>query len=881
MDTSNQGLALEDRLRGMILTNEAAEPSVPGQQSQSSRTGVPQPLHSEQSPMSFRQEEQKQHNSNTNPDNRDHPGQQSRRANRPNQAQRRQNAASDAANSILSGSTGQALPQQVPSQSPTQTTFPRDNGANLGYQRFRPDHMNNAGSQNQRPLERAPNMGMRQKGFSRQSQQQTQTYSSPVNGAYTQSRPQYGRPNPRNAQLYNPVGNQNQMMYYQQQGQAAKVAQNDFLNETLYSVAPSFTVTKEETVGKETLRDRLQEICCKAVIDHEQNQDPAFDVNSVDLRCFGSVGSGFAMPNSDMDLALLSPLSTPEPCSAESPIPRLLEKSLLQAGHGARLLTKTRVPIIRFCEKPTEHLRLALLEERQKWENEEKEKASDPKLKSKATKPRKSIEGNSKAGTNDEDSSETSSPLRDEDKSTPDTDKTNMEGNGGTNRAVGEKQISVEVAAVGTSNQGPKNERQEPKQFHIETEGEDENAPERSDEERVRLYKLAMHDGWYLPQERRIITRFVAQFNKHQLSQDSQELIQARAELKTLPNILKRHREPRNNPLDYPKSGVGTQCDINFSNFLALHNTKLLYCCSLCDARVKSMVLFIKSWAKRRKINSPYHGTLSSYGYVLMVLHYLINVAKPPVLPNLQHVPGALNDSPDNPSKLGGYDVRFWRDEAAIIAIVQAGKMNSNNESIGSLLWGFFHYFGTNNPPSSFDWMTQVLSLRTKDGGILTKAGKGWTGAKTVVSEAKNEGEEKKEVRHRYLFAIEDPFEIDHNVARTVVHNGIVAIRNEFRRAVSIIGSVRYSGCCAKDDLMAEAEEREHLQHKPFGHPPKGYGQVKAPVKDDATKNSNGIVAGEEKRRSLTVQEATAAANERMRLDRLQVSSSKPADMSP
>ena len=49
------------------------------------------------------------------------------------------------------------------------------------------------------------------------------------------------------------------------------------------------------------------------------------------------------------------------------------------------------------------------------------------------------------------------------------------------------------------------------------------------------------------------------------------------------------------------------------------------------------MGIFVKVWAKARKINTPYHGTLSSYGYVLMVLHYLMNVAKPPVIPNLQH----------------------------------------------------------------------------------------------------------------------------------------------------------------------------------------------------------------------------------------------------
>jgi terminal uridylyltransferase len=40
-----------------------------------------------------------------------------------------------------------------------------------------------------------------------------------------------------------------------------------------------------------------------------------------------------------------------------------------------------------------------------------------------------------------------------------------------------------------------------------------------------------------------------------------------------------------------------------------------------------------------RKINSPYQGTLSSYGYVLMVIYFLVHVKNPAVLPNLQQMP--------------------------------------------------------------------------------------------------------------------------------------------------------------------------------------------------------------------------------------------------
>ena len=589
-------------------------------------------------------------------------------------------------------------------------------------------------------------------------------------------------------------------------------------------------MSNEELFEKAKLETRLREICCRAVIEHEIKKNVAFDPNTVHLKCFGSVGTGFAMPNSDMDLAVLSPLSNPEPRATDSPIPRLLEKALMEAGHGARLLTKTRVPIIRFCEKPTDELRSALLEARVKWEAEEQEKLLKPKVEPQTKSKRSKLNVEEHDDSKSEPSSITGSTKASVDSRSDEPRSKEVETITTLSDGL-EASDRVEERRVDKDKE-PKAEQQEPTPFVIETEGEDEDAPVRSDEDRVRLYKLAMQDGWYLPPERRIIHDFIRKVSQDVSSTDPDGLHQARNALKTLPNILKRHREHGVNPLDYPKSGVGIQCDINFSNLLALHNTKLLYCYSLCDARVKLMVLFVKSWAKRRKINSPYHGTLSSYGYVLMVLHYLINVAKPPVLPNLQHVPAAMIDQQDNTSELEGYNIRFWRDEAAITATVQRGQMNSNTESTGSLLRGFFQYFGTNNLPYTFDWMTQVLSLRTI-GGILTKQSKGWMSAKTVTTEAKNQGDEKKEVRHRYLFAIEDPFEIDHNVARTVVHNGIVAIRTEFRRAVAIIGSVRYDGSKSKEDLMAEAEEREHLQFKPFGHPPRGYGRTKAPRAQD------------------------------------------------
>ncbi len=63
------------------------------------------------------------------------------------------------------------------------------------------------------------------------------------------------------------------------------------------------------------------------------------------------------------------PLSPLQPEAPGSPIPRLIEKAFLEIGLGARLLTRTRVPIIKVCERPPEKLLKDLREERHKWEN--------------------------------------------------------------------------------------------------------------------------------------------------------------------------------------------------------------------------------------------------------------------------------------------------------------------------------------------------------------------------------------------------------------------------------------------------------------------------------------------------------------------------------
>ncbi|KAI0351604.1 hypothetical protein OH77DRAFT_914560 [Trametes cingulata] len=238
-----------------------------------------------------------------------------------------------------------------------------------------------------------------------------------------------------------------------------------------------------------------------------------------------------------------------------------------------------------------------------------------------------------------------------------------------------------------------------------------------------------------------------------------------------------------------PALPFGIACDIGFENRLALENTRLLMCYASIDpARVRTMVLFLKVWSKRRKINSPYKGTLSSYGYVLLVIYFLVHVKNPPVLPNLQQMPPLRPISEE--SHLNGYNIWFFDD----IELLRQRWKSSNTETVAELLMDFFKFYSRD-----FAYNTGVASIRA---GLLKKESKGW------LSEDYGTG------RERNRLCIEDPFETDFNVARCVTKDGLYTIRGEFMRASRILQ--------ARPDraILALAELCEERKDETLGPPP-------------------------------------------------------------
>ncbi|OIW18992.1 hypothetical protein TanjilG_31050 [Lupinus angustifolius] len=198
---------------------------------------------------------------------------------------------------------------------------------------------------------------------------------------------------------------------------------------------------------------------------------------------------------------------------------------------------------------------------------------------------------------------------------------------------------------------------------------------------------------------------------------------------------------------------TGISCDICINNLLAVVNTKLLWDYSRIDARLRQLAFIIKHWAKSRRVNETYHGTLSSYAYVLMCINFL-QQRRPAILPCLQEMKTTYSVTVDD------IDCSFFDQ---VEKLYDFG--HRNKETIAQLVWGFFYYWAY-----CHDYTNDVISVRT--GSIISKREKNWT---------------RRIGNDRHLICIEDPFEMSHDLGRVVDKHSIKVLREEFERAADIM----------------------------------------------------------------------------------------------
>uniref|UniRef100_A0A8R1U0D9 CCHC-type domain-containing protein n=1 Tax=Onchocerca volvulus TaxID=6282 RepID=A0A8R1U0D9_ONCVO len=184
------------------------------------------------------------------------------------------------------------------------------------------------------------------------------------------------------------------------------------------------------------------------------------------------------------------------------------------------------------------------------------------------------------------------------------------------------------------------------------------------------------------------------------------------------------------------------EADVSLYNVLALENTRLLRTYSKLDRRIHQLGIMTKVWAKNCEIGNASKGSLSSYSYIIMLIHYLQRT-NPPVAPFLQEVVPLKRCR--EPVIIGNCDVYFCCLEDLEWTV-------HNRSTVGELWIGFLDYFGT-----KFDFTREVVQIRQTL--PLMKLDKGWQSRP---------------------IAIEDPFDLTHNLSSGVHSKTMAYIQKSF-----------------------------------------------------------------------------------------------------
>ncbi|XP_053395690.1 terminal uridylyltransferase 7-like [Mercenaria mercenaria] len=197
--------------------------------------------------------------------------------------------------------------------------------------------------------------------------------------------------------------------------------------------------------------------------------------------------------------------------------------------------------------------------------------------------------------------------------------------------------------------------------------------------------------------------------------------------------------------------------DISLYNILAMENTRLLHAYANIDQRVQTLGYAIKVFAKVCDIGDASRGSLSSYAYMLMMIHYLQHT-KPPVVPVLQEL--HTGDGPKPERIVEGWNTWFFDDISKLPYIWP--ECGQNNQCVGELWLGFFRYY-----LEEFNFAEQVVTIRQFE--PLTKFEKLWNGK---------------------CIAIEDPFDLGHNLG-----GGLTRKMNHYIQCTCVNARELYGTC--------------------------------------------------------------------------------------
>lgn len=213
--------------------------------------------------------------------------------------------------------------------------------------------------------------------------------------------------------------------------------------------------------------------------------------------------------------------------------------------------------------------------------------------------------------------------------------------------------------------------------------------------------------------------------------------------------------------------------DISIYNTLGQQNTKLLRTYAEVDLRAKMLGYMIKRFAKVCDMCDASRGSLSSYAYILMVIYFL-QQCSPPVLPVLQELSGTQT----KPQRLVEDCDTYFYDDLSNLEKVWPGY-GKNTSTVGELWIQLLRFYG-----AEFDFEKHVISIRQS--APLLRFEKLWTSK---------------------CMAIEDPFDLSHNLGVGLSRNMHVYIISSFRK-----GYLHFGKPAAETALVAGNPEAYYFQ---------------------------------------------------------------------